>query len=179
MKQKIWKHVFVTYSGETLTFYSKAVVDDDDTVTCTLYVRGPGGLYRKLVFPDPKEFAFVELFLKEAEEEETDMYYAANMVNKYDGEMAFLMMKAVGWEDAGYALLGDYLADVKGDYQGAFNAYSESAKYDNIYSICKLGCLYAAGKGCVQDLTKAKELFEDALSEYPDAEKYLDQYGLR
>ena len=179
MKMKIWKHVFVTYSGESFTFYSKAVVDNDDTVTCTLYVRGPGGLYRKLVFSDPKEFAFVDLFLKLAEEKDTDMYYAANMVNKYDGEMAFLMMKAVDWEDAGYALLGDYLADVKGDFHGAFDAYSESAKYDNCYSICKLGCLYAEGKGCPKDPDKAKKLFEDILSEYPDAEKYLDQYGLR
>lgn len=179
MKTKTWKHVFVTFDGETFTFYSKATVDDDDVVKCTLYVRGPGGLYRKLVFPDPKDFAFVDLFLDLAEEKDTDMYYAANTVNKYDGEMAFLMMKAVDWEDVGYALLGDYLAYIKGDFPGAFDAYSESAKYDNIYSICKLGCLYAEGKGCSQDLTKAKDLFEDILSEYPDAGKYLDQYGLR
>lgn len=177
MKTKTWKHVFVTFNGETFTFYSKATVDDD-VDKCTLYVRGPGGLYRKLVFPDPKEFAFVDLFLDLAEEKDTDMYYAANEVNRYDGEMAFLMMKAVDLEDVGYAFLGDFLAE-KGDYSGAFDAYTESGKHDNIYSLCKLGCLYAEGKGCVQDLTKAKELFEDILSEYPDAVKYLDQYGLR
>ena len=178
MKTKTRKHVFVTFNGETFTFYGKVTVEDDDAITCTIFVRGPGGLYRKLLIPDPKEFAFVELFLGMAEEKDTNMYYAANEVNKYDGEMAFLMMKAVDWEDVGYAFLGDFLAD-KGDFKGAFDAYTESGKHDNIYSICKLGCLYAEGKGCVQELTKAKELFEDILSEYPDAGKYLDQYGLR
>ena len=178
MNTKTWKHVFVTYSGETFTFYSKVTVDDDDVFTCTLFVRGPGGLYRKLVVPDPKEFFPVEVFLGMAEDKNTHIFYAANVINRYDGEMAFLMMKAVDLEDVGYAFLGDFMAE-KGDYTGAFDAYTESGKHDNIYSLCKLGCLYAEGKGCTQDLAKAKEIFEDVLSEYPDAERYLDQYGLR
>lgn len=179
MKNKRWKHEYVTYSGETYEISMTANVDDDDNVSGLLTISGPNGIYRGLNLSDGKEIAFIELFLGVAEEEEGDMYFAAREVNKYDGEMAFLMMTAVDCEDVGYAMLGDYLADVKGDYSGAFNAYRESANYDNIYSICKLGCLYAEGKGCTQDLAKAKELFEGAMYEYPEAEKYIDQYGLR
>lgn len=175
MEQKIWKHVFVTSSSEKFTFYTKAVKNDDNLVT-TLFIRGPGGLFRKLVFPDRSDFWVVELFLGMAEDDNYYMFYAANIVKEYDGEMAFLMMKVVDCVDAGYALLGDYLADVKHDFQGAFDAYSES---DSIYSTMKLGCLYAEGKGCKKNPDTAKELFESILSVYPDAEKYLDEYGLR
>lgn len=175
----MWKHVFVTSSGETYTFYCKMVIVDEHATTGTLFARGPKGLYRKFKFPDMKDFMLVELFLEMADDHSPYIFYAADEIKKYDGEMAFLMMVAIDAEDAGFALLGDHLADIQGDYSGAFNAYEESANDGNIYAICKLGCLYAEGKGCVKDLAKAKELFEDAAYAYPEAEKYLDQYGLR
>ncbi len=43
---------------------------------------------------------------------------------------------------------------------------------------CWLGRYYAEGKGCKKNKRMAKKWLEEATQECPDAEKYLDQYGL-
>ena len=44
---------------------------------------------------------------------------------------------------------------------------------------CWLGRYYAEGKGCLKDKKLAKKWIKEAAQECSEAEKYLDQYGLR
>ena len=102
----------------------------------------------------------------------------APIIQKYDPLAAALLLLQAG--DVGEAMVvaGDYF-DESGQDVDAFKAFKESAKYGHVCGKCKLGRGYALGFGCKKNKKLAKKWLEEAAQECPDAEDYLDQYGLR
>lgn len=102
----------------------------------------------------------------------------APIIRKYDPLAAALLLIRSGYPGDAWVVAGDYWEDVGQDVD-AFEAYKESAKCGHVCGKCKLGCCYAQGIGCKKNKALAKKWLEEATQECPDAEKYLDQYGLR
>lgn len=105
----------------------------------------------------------------------------AEIVEKYDYIVASLIItNSVGDEGAGLCMMGEGFekdSNVSDTY--AFKAFELSAKADNICGMCHLGRCYAEGKGCKKNKILAKKWLTEAATECPDADKYIDQYGLR
>ena len=102
----------------------------------------------------------------------------APIIRKYDPLAAALLLIRCGYPGDAWVVAGDYW-DEEGQEEDAFKAYEESAKCGHPCGKCKLGCYYAQGKGCKKNKKLAKKWIEEAAQVCPDAEKYLDQYGLR
>ena len=102
----------------------------------------------------------------------------APIIQEYDSAAAARLWLRTG--DYGEALLaiGDSWEEQSME-EDAFDAYKESAKYGYACGMCKLGRYYAQGIGCKKNKALAKKWLEEAAQECSDAEKYLDQYGLR
>ena len=105
----------------------------------------------------------------------------AEIVENYDYYVASLIiMYSVGDEGAGLCMIGEgFEKDPKVSNTLAFQAYELSAKADNICGMCHLGRYYAEGKGCTKNKILAKKWLTEAATGCPDADKYIDQYGLR
>ena len=114
-----------------------------------------------------------------------DIYQFGIVLRQYDEEVGcgFVLMAAdqgsndacldiginqYGLEDADQ----DALIFGKKYLQKAANSGDACAK-------CWLGSYNAEGKGCIKNKILAKKWLKEAAQECPDAEKYLDQYGLR
>ncbi len=102
----------------------------------------------------------------------------APIIEKYDPIVAARLLLRAGDKGEALEVAGDFWDEV-GQDADAFEAYEESAKCGHVCGKCKLGCCYAQGKGCKKNPKLAKKWLEEAAQECPDAEKYLDQYGLR
>ena len=104
--------------------------------------------------------------------------HLADILKKYDPIAAGNLLIQHGYDGEGWETIGDCL-DESSLHHEALDAYKESAKAGFPCGKCKLGCYYAEGKGCKKNRAKAKKWLKEAAQECPDAEKYLDQYGLR
>ena len=102
----------------------------------------------------------------------------APIIEKYDPIAAAMLLFRTGDNGEAWIIAGDYWDEVGQDVD-AFKAYTASSKYGHPCGKCKLGCYYAQGIGCKKNKALAKKWLEEATQECPDAEKYLDQYGLR
>ena len=142
-------------------------------------IRESDGEEKEVEITDIQDGLAVEELMPRVQSGDEDaLHQLAPIIQKYDPLAAATLLTDAG--DLGEALevVGDYW-DEEGQDVDAFEAYKESAKCGHVCGKCKLGCYYAQGIGCKKNRALAKKWLEEATQECPDAEKYLDQYGLR
>ena len=122
--------------------------------------------------------AVEELMPRVQRGDEEALRQLAPIIQKYDSLAAATLLTDAGDLGEAWVVTGDYW-DETGQDVDAFKAYKESAKYNHRCGKCKLGRYFALGKGCKKNVRLAKKWLEEAAQVCPDAEKYLDQYGLR
>ena len=142
-------------------------------------ITGSDGDELVVEIADPQDILEVEALMpKEKSGDENAIYQLAYIIQKYDSLAAARLLLRTGDYGEAFAFFGDYCEEQSQEKE-AFKAYKESAKYGCPCGMCKLGRYYAEGKVCKKNKTLAKKLINEAAQECSDAEKYLDEYGLR
>lgn len=142
-------------------------------------IIGSDGDNQEVEITDPQHMLDVEALMPRVQNgDENALRQLAPIIQEYDSSAAARLWLRTG--DYGEALLaiGDSWEEQSME-EDAFDAYKESAKYGYACGMCKLGRYYAQGIGCKKNKALAKKWLEEAAQECSDAEKYLDQYGLR
>lgn len=142
-------------------------------------ITGSDGDDQVVVITDPQDILEVEALMPKVKSGDEDaLRKLAPIIQEYDSAAAARLWLRT--RDYGEALLaiGDSWEEQSME-EDAFDAYKESAKYGYACGMCKLGRYYAQGIGCKKNKKLAKKWLEEAAQECSDAEKYLDQYGLR
>ena len=128
---------------------------------------------------DPKDCHAVEALMPRVITGDNDaLRQLAPIIRKYDPIAAALLLLRIGEHGDAWLVAGEYWGEQSME-KDAFKAFKESAKYGHPCGKCKLGRYYAEGKGCDKNRALAEKWLKEAVSVCPDAEKYLDQYGLR
>ena len=78
-----------------------------------------------------------------------------------------------------YGIMWEIRGDTSKDLVAAKDYYEKSSQEKWLCGTCKLGRCYAEGRGCQKNLVKAEQYLEAVVVDCPEAEQFLDWYGLR
>lgn len=144
-----------------------------------LTVTMKNGLKRYVRIKDPEDATILPELMKEANNgSRIAAHKLARIISNYDSLAAGSIFLGHGFTGEGWESIGDGFDD-HSVYDKAIDAYKKSAEARHYCGKCKLGRYYAEGKGCKKNMILAKKWLKEAAEECSDAEKYLDQYGLR
>ena len=112
------------------------------------------------------------------------LFVYGNIVGRYNSELGtdLIIKAAKGGSIQACVLLGREIFVAGGGERMMEEGkkYAKKAAEDgHECGKCWLGRYYAEGKGCTKNKVLAKKWISEAASVCPEAEKYLDQYGLR
>ena len=142
-------------------------------------ITGSDGEKREVEITDCQDNLAVEKLMPRAKTgDDSAIRHLASIIKKYDPFATARLLLRTGDYGEAWEVAADCWDELAME-EDAFRGYRESAKYDHPCGKCKLGCYYAQGKGCKKNKALAKKWLEEAAQMCPDAEKYLDQYGLR
>lgn len=129
---------------------------------------------------DPVDQMRVYLLMKDllGEDASGDAFHLlVRIVSRYDLKETIKMLKHIGEEGLMWEVIGD--SNISSDPKKAVSAYWDAFANDNICGLCKYGRCLAEGRGCQQDNRIARQSLIQASRECPEADQFLDWYGLR
>lgn len=142
-------------------------------------ITGSDGKGLVVEITDPQDNLSVKALIPRVKSGDDDaIRQIAPIIHKYNSLASAMLLFKTGDYGDGWLALGEYY-DKQSMEKDAFKGYKKAAQYGHPCGMCKLGRYYAEGKGCKKDRKKAKQMLKEAAQVCPDAEKYLDQYGLR
>lgn len=128
---------------------------------------------------DPVDNLAVEALMPGVKNGDNDaLRQLAPIIRKYNQFASALLLLRTGDYGDAWLVAGDYWEEESME-EDAFQAFKVSAECGHPCGKCKLGRYYAEGKGYKKNKILAKKWLKEAAQECSDAEKYLDQYGLR
>ena len=104
-----------------------------------------------------------------------DIRQLVQLLRHYDLDETIRMLKSMN----AYGIVWEIRGDISSDHVKAREAYEKSSQKEWFCGTCKLARCLAEGRGCQKDLARAKVLLQDVTLECPEAEQFIDWYGLR